>query len=255
MQDPARRVALDVLRAIRERDAYANLALPEMLRNRRISGRDAALATELTYGAARAVGLLDAVIEACLDRPLSKVDPIVLDGLRLGAYQLLRTRIPEHAAVASTVDLVREDAGSHVAGFVNAVLRSVSEKDEAAWLEQLAPDKEKDAIGHLALRTAHPRWIARSFAEALGTKGPELEAALAADDARPEVHLVARPGRSVPTNSPRSPAAMSRRTRPTACGSNPAPAIPVISNRSENGSPRCRTKAASCAPSRRRKRP
>lgn len=194
VQDPARRVALDVLRAIRERDAYANLALPEMLRNRRISGRDAALATELTYGAARAVGLLDAVIEACLDRPLSKVDPIVLDGLRLGAYQLLRTRIPEHAAVASTVDLVREDAGSHVAGFVNAVLRTVSEKDEAAWLEQLAPDREKDAIGHLALRTAHPRWIARSFAEALGDKGPELEAALAADDARPEVHLVARPG-------------------------------------------------------------
>ncbi|GAA1986983.1 RsmB/NOP family class I SAM-dependent RNA methyltransferase [Amycolatopsis minnesotensis] len=194
VQDPARRVALDVLRAIRERDAYANLALPEMLRNRRISGRDAALATELTYGAARAVGLLDAVIGACLDRPLSKVDPIVLDGLRLGAYQLLRTRIPQHAAVASTVDLVREDAGTHVAGFVNAVLRTVSEKDEAAWLEQLAPDRESDVIGHLALRTAHPRWIARSFAEALGDKGPELEAALAADDARPEVHLVARPG-------------------------------------------------------------
>jgi 16S rRNA (cytosine967-C5)-methyltransferase len=193
-EDPARRAALDVLRAIRERDAYANLALPELLRARRITGRDAALATELTYGTARAQGLLDEIIGACMDRPLSKVDGVVLDNLRLGAYQLLRTRIPDHAAVASAVDLARADAGSHVAGFVNAVLRGVSEKDEAAWVEELAPDPEKDAIGNLALRTAHPRWIARSFAEALGDKGPELEAALTADDARPEVHLVVRPG-------------------------------------------------------------
>jgi 16S rRNA (cytosine967-C5)-methyltransferase len=183
-----------VLRAIRERDAYANLALPELLRARRITGRDAALATELTYGTARAQGLLDEIIGACMDRPLSKVDGVVLDNLRLGAYQLLRTRIPDHAAVASAVDLARADAGSHVAGFVNAVLRGVSEKDEAAWVEELAPDPEKDSIGNLALRTAHPRWIARSFAEALGDKGPELEAALTADDARPEVHLVVRPG-------------------------------------------------------------
>jgi 16S rRNA (cytosine967-C5)-methyltransferase len=193
-EDPARRVALDVLRAIRERDAYANLVLPQLLRERRITGRDAALATELTYGAARAQGLLDAVIEACLDRPLSKVDDVVLDCLRLGAYQLLRTRIPQHAAVGSTVDLARADAGSYVTGFVNAVLRSVAEKDESDWLEELAPDPDSDAIGNLALRTSHPRWVARSFAEALGDKGAELQAALLADDTRPTVHLVARPG-------------------------------------------------------------
>jgi 16S rRNA (cytosine967-C5)-methyltransferase len=192
--DPARRVALDVLRAVRERDAYANLVLPELLRERRITGRDAALATELTYGACRAQGLLDAIIAANLDRELKKVDAVVLDGLRLGAYQLLRTRIPPHAAVTSTVDLVREDAGTHIAGFVNAVLRGVSEKDEETWLNELAPDEEKDPIGSFALRTAHPRWIARSFAEALGDKGDDLKAALEADDTRPEVHLIARPG-------------------------------------------------------------
>lgn len=192
--DPARRAAFDVLRAISDRDAYANLVLPDLLRERRITGRDAALATELTYGTARAQGLLDEIIAACLDRPLQKVDGAVLDGLRLGAYQLLRTRIPHHAAVASTVDLVREEAGSHVAGFANAVLRKVSEKDEEAWLAELAPDPATDPIGSLALRTAHPRWIARAFAESLGDKGAELQAALRADDARPEVHLLARPG-------------------------------------------------------------
>lgn len=193
-EDPARRVALEVVRAVRQRDAYANLVLPEMLRRRRVTGRDAALATELAYGCARAQGLLDEVIGACVDRPLSSVDGVVLDCLRLGAYQLLRTRIPEHAAVAATVDLARADAGSPASGFVNAVLRKVSQKDEQGWLAELAPDRDADPIGHLALRTAHPRWVARAFAEALGDKGPELEAALEADDARPAVHLLARPG-------------------------------------------------------------
>ena len=192
--DPVPQAAYDVLRAVRERDAYANLVLPQLLRERKITGRDAALATELAYGAARARGLLDAIIDACVDRGLSSVDGPVLDALRLGTYQLLRTRIPEHAAVTSTVDLAREAAGSYVAGFVNAVMRKVADKDEAAWIEQLAPSVEDDPIGHHALRTAHPRWIARAFAEALGDKGAELAAALEADDERPDVHLVARPG-------------------------------------------------------------
>ena len=60
--DVAREAARDVLRAVREQSAYANLLLPRLLRERHITGRDAAFATELTYGAARAQGLLDAVI-------------------------------------------------------------------------------------------------------------------------------------------------------------------------------------------------
>src|SRR5262249_41241717 len=51
--DPARRAAFDVLRAVAERDAYANLALPALLRERGITGRDAAFATELAYGTCR----------------------------------------------------------------------------------------------------------------------------------------------------------------------------------------------------------
>ncbi|MFI6094086.1 RsmB/NOP family class I SAM-dependent RNA methyltransferase [Lentzea sp. NPDC051213] len=194
VEDPARLAALETLRAVRQRDAYANLVLPQMLRDRRITGRDAALATELTYGAARAQGLLDAVIEACSDRPLSEVDGSALDALRLGTYQLLRTRIPSHAAVASTVDLVRAELGSGIAGFVNAVLRKVSERDEQTWVNELAPDAETDPVGHLAFTHAHPRWIAQAFAEALGSREEPLKRALEADDTRPVVHLVARPG-------------------------------------------------------------
>jgi 16S rRNA (cytosine967-C5)-methyltransferase len=175
------------------RDAYANLALPAILRRYRLHDRDAGLATELGYGTLRATGLLDAVIEECTDRPMAKVEPALLDALRLGAYQLLRTRIPGHAAVDTTVELVRAQAGSAAAGFVNAILRRISERDEAAWVAELAPAAGEDPIGHAAFAHAHPRWIAQAFADALGGTA-ELDAALAADDARPVVHLLARPG-------------------------------------------------------------
>lgn len=194
VEDPARRAALDTIRAVRERDAYANLALPSLLRQRGIKGRDAGLATELAYGTCRAQGLLDAIIDTCTDRPLSEVDPVLIDSLRLGVYQLLRTRIPDHAAVASTVDIVRSEGGTRMAGFANAVLRRAGEHSEQEWVARLAPDRASDPVGHLALRYAHPRWVTQAFADALGSTGEELEEALAADDARPAVHLVARPG-------------------------------------------------------------
>ncbi len=187
--DPPRQTAYDVLVAVRERDAYANLVLPGLLRDRRLDGRDAGLATELAYGTLRAQGQLDVVLQACVDRPLARVDPPVLDLLRLGAYQLLRTRVPAHAAVSATVDLARRVTTAGPAAFVNAVLRKVAAKDLDTWLAELAP---ADPLAATALDTSHPLWIARAFRDALGGDLDETRAALLADDARPSVHLVAR---------------------------------------------------------------
>ena len=186
--------ALELLATVRERNAYANLAMPAILRRARLSGRDAALATELGYGSCRARGLLDAVIAACSQRPLSNIEAPLLDALRLGSYQLLRTRVPAHASVDSTVELVRASAGSRSAGFVNAILRRVAEHTEDEWVAELAPDIEQDPVGHLAFRYAHPTWIAQAFADALGDSSAELAELLRADDARPSVHLMGRPG-------------------------------------------------------------
>lgn len=195
--DPARRAALDVLRAVSERDSYANLVLPGLLRERRLNSRDAAFATELAYGALRGQGTYDAVLAACSDRPLAELDPAVLDALRLGVHQLLGMRVPAHAAVSATVDLVRSASSQGAARFANAVLRRVSEHDVDAWLARVAPDRGVDPLGHLAVTRSHPLWIVRALRDALllhGRDADELDALLAADNERPEVVLAALPG-------------------------------------------------------------
>ncbi|GAA2103240.1 transcription antitermination factor NusB [Streptomyces albiaxialis] len=199
-KDPVRILAFEALRAVDERDAYANLVLPPLLKKAReqegFEVRDAALATELVYGTLRRQGTYDAVIAECVDRPLREVDPPVLDVLSLGAHQLLGTRIPRHAAVSATVELARVVLGDGRAKFVNAVLRRIAADDLDGWLDRVAPPYDEDAEEHLALRHAHPRWVVSALWDALGGGRAGIEELLDADNARPEVTLVARPGRS-----------------------------------------------------------
>ncbi|HXD28758.1 MAG TPA: transcription antitermination factor NusB, partial [Arthrobacter sp.] len=105
--DPARLAAYEVLRAVGEQDAYANLVLPARLREHHLTGRDAGFATELAYGALRGRGFYDAILARCVDRPLARLEPAILDALRLGAHQLLAMRVPHHAALDETVGLAR----------------------------------------------------------------------------------------------------------------------------------------------------
>ena len=194
--DAARVTAFDVLRAVDERDAYANLVLPDLLRERGLTGRDAALATELAYGTLRGRGTYDAILSTNLDRDLSELDPPVIDALRLGAHQILSTRIPPHAAVSTTVDLTRTRIGEGPGKLVNAVLRRVSAQDLDAWVETIAPASSTEPIERLGLRHSHPAWVVRAILDSLGGDVDELDRALAADNERPEVTLVARPGRA-----------------------------------------------------------
>jgi 16S rRNA (cytosine967-C5)-methyltransferase len=194
--DPARSVALDVLAAVRERDAYVNLLLPALLTERGLARRDAAFATELAAGTVRMRGLYDAVIDELATRPLTDLDPMVLDVLRIGCHQLLSMRTPSHAAVSTSVDLVRARVSRRPAGLVNAVLRRVASTDLDGWVARVAPDRAADPLGHLAIRHSHPRWIVDALHDALGRDLDETERLLAADNDPPVVTLAARPGRS-----------------------------------------------------------
>ncbi|MCA0251778.1 MAG: rRNA cytosine-C5-methylase [Actinobacteria bacterium] len=189
--DPARRAAYRVLRRVSDEDAYANLALAHEAAG--LSPRDAAFATELTFGTCRALGTYDAILQAVSKRPLAELDPPVLDLLRLGSHQLLAMRVPQHAAVDSTVALAKAEVGPRITGFVNAVLRKVAGDSLAGWVDWLTADADpRDA---LALATQHPRWIVDAWADALGQPGEaELRAALEADNRAPVNHLVVRPG-------------------------------------------------------------
>ena len=186
--DGARLTADDVLDGVSSRAAYANLLLPQLLRERQLEERDAAFATQLAYGTLRAQGTLDAVLTGPVSRPRAELDPRVLDLLRLGAYQLLDLRVPSHAAADTTVDLTRGIVGTGASGLVNAVLRKVAAGgDRTEWLTRLGGDDAE----RLALASNHPHWIVDAWRDALADDD-ELAAALLADDAAPDVHLVAR---------------------------------------------------------------
>lgn len=199
--DP-RRIAFEVMNAVREEDAYVNLLLPAILRERRVDTRDSALATELTHGTIRLQGIYDAIIDL-----LSKntVEPKVRDVLRLGAHQLLSMRIPDHAAVDTTVKLTRAVIGHKPAGFVNAIMRKIAQRDLDAWLEQLTKGLSGDAA--LAMRYSHPEWIVTRLREAVGSE--RIEGLLAAHNERPKVTLVARPGLIEAADLPGEPGVLS----------------------------------------------
>lgn len=192
---PARRIAYEVIAAVRESDAYANLLLPVKLERAKLHGADAALATELTYGTLRQRGYYDAVIEIAAGRPVEKIDPAILDVLRLGAHQLLSMRVAAHAAVDEAVNQARQVGSRSATGFVNGVLRTLSRSTPAEWRERvLATPRSADE--RLAVEHSHPAWVVRALRQALAAEGraDELEALLSADNVPPQVTLVALPG-------------------------------------------------------------
>ena len=216
--EPARLTAYTLLRAVDE-GAYANLELPAIIRRHRLDSRDAAFATELAFGTLRMQGLYDAVIERAADRPTSKIDSGVLDVLRLGAHQLLGMRVPSHAAADQTVGLARTVSGAGASGFVNAVMRRISERTREEWVAQVVPTDGSTAA--LAIEYSHPEWVVSALRGALvghgrasgDTVDAELRELLESDNTPAKVSLVARPGlatveelvRAGATASPTSP--------------------------------------------------
>ena len=109
--DQPRMAALELLRLVRDEGAYANLALPQVLRKYKLNGRDAAFTVELAYGVLRNQMLYDAMAQQCSSRPLSNAEPEIIDILRLGIHQIHAMRVPDHAAVDTCAALARVTGG------------------------------------------------------------------------------------------------------------------------------------------------
>jgi 16S rRNA (cytosine967-C5)-methyltransferase len=192
---PARRVAYDVISAVRESDAYANLLLPTRISRAGLSPADAGLATELTYGTLRMQGYYDMVIARAAGRPVERIDAPILDVLRLGAHQLLSTRVAPHAAVNESVALARSVGSQSATGFANGVLREIGRHTPAEWRMRILADA-KNVNEQLAAVNSHPMWVVRAFRRALEAegRGEELERLLEADNEAPRVNMIALPG-------------------------------------------------------------
>jgi 16S rRNA (cytosine967-C5)-methyltransferase len=136
-----------------------------------LDARDRAFLHELVLGTLRHRGLLDHALAASVDRPLRRIDPAILTILRLGAYQVLRLRVPDRAAVSESVELARAVA-PRATGIVNAVLRRLAREGAPA-----APDPQADPLGWLTTEGSLPRWLAERWLTRLG---PEVARARAA---------------------------------------------------------------------------
>ena len=168
-----REVAAFSLFSMAEEGAWSDGALHHYLDRAGLDGRDAALASRLTYGTVQNELLLDWYLRHFSSLRLKKIAPRVLTCLRMGLYQLiLMDKIPAHAAVAETVGLVRRycHANDRTVSFANAVLRSAAQAVQQGRLPVLdCPDKES----YYSLKYSHPEWLVRLWSEQFGRKMAE----------------------------------------------------------------------------------
>ena len=153
---PARSAAFDILLRVQREDSYA----AELLHSSRwadLSPANHGLATELVMGVLRWRAAIDATLAPASSRPLDKLDPEALTALRLGAYQLgWLDRIPAHAAIHESVELVKRARKRSAAAFVNAILRKLSASPRAPGADKV---QLADTPGALATAASHPEWL------------------------------------------------------------------------------------------------
>ena len=189
--DAARLLAFDLLSEVNRNDGYSNLLLPQALNASKLEDRDRSLVTELLYGTIRMQGKHDWVLAQISDRPWTEVDPGIIDICRLGVHQIHEMRIPDHAAVAATVEVARKRIGESKASFVNALLRSVTRKSLDEWFAPL--EEISDPVERFSIQYSHPEWIVSAYYDLL-KDWTEVEAALKINNEAATPTLVSWPG-------------------------------------------------------------
>lgn len=191
----SRSVALELLNRVAEEGAYANLVMPTLLTEAKLSERDSAFAQELGFSSIRWQLAYDRIIDKVSSRPVESIEPVLLNAIRLGVHQLLQMRVPPHASLNETVNLIRQVCGEKVVGFANGVLRRVSERTFEQW-QNVLTEGLKSEIEILSLRYSHPEWIVRALQQSLKSDGLESDLAdlLSSNNTPALVTMIALPG-------------------------------------------------------------
>lgn len=176
----AREAAMLALNACQRQGGWSDGALKKQLSAAELSGRDAALATQLCFGVLQNQMLLDFYLAKFSNIPLKRMEGKVVQTLRLGAYQMLfLTRIPHSAAVNSAVALVKSHCKNpRAAGMVNGILRSMERS-----LQNMPVIPQGDPVAYLSTLYSHPEWLVKEFILSLGEE--ETAQLLAADNSQP----------------------------------------------------------------------
>ena len=160
-----RKAALEIIMRIDKEQSYSNLILDNTLEKLRLDSRDAAFVTSLVYGVLENLICLDAMISHFAHRDAAKLQPTVRSILRLGAYQMIfMDKVPPRSAVDESVRLAKSSGCAYASGFINAVLRALSNS-----LDNLPyPDKDTDFIGYLSVKYSCPKWLVEKWIAAYG---------------------------------------------------------------------------------------
>jgi len=164
---PARQAAFRILERVATTSAHSDdlLRAPEV---DALSAQDRALATTLVLGTLRWQLALDATIRPLLARSAAQLKPEVAAALRMGAYQLLHLdRVPAHAVIHDSVELIKQGRERGASGLVNAVLRKIATSGPAATAPRLTAPHE------IAEAFAHPAWIVERWARTYGIAAAE----------------------------------------------------------------------------------
>lgn len=160
----ARLVALEAIIDILERNNYADDILSSVLNSQNLKKKDKALVTELVYGVTRNKLTLDFLLSKVCRKDLKFLSFKLRNILRLGLYQLEYTRIPEYAAVNSSVEMAKKTENAQAAAFVNAVLRNLIKKRSSIKFPKLS--KTPDYA--LSIKYSHPLWLVKRWLETFG---------------------------------------------------------------------------------------
>ncbi|MBT8357860.1 MAG: 16S rRNA (cytosine(967)-C(5))-methyltransferase RsmB [Deltaproteobacteria bacterium] len=132
-----------------------------------LSKKDRSLFNALVFGVIRWRGRLDYIIGHFSNAPLSKIDPKVLNIIRIGLFQIIYlSRIPVSAAVNTSVELAKLFAPPWVVGFVNAILRNSAKKFKTVPF----PDQTKDIVSAIATQSSFPKWLIKRWLQRYGAK-------------------------------------------------------------------------------------